>query len=238
MNLNKIQIIDKIAELKKQEQVLDVEISLNENDIYDGRQDCMWYGGDIGYIRIDKYIVYISAYGDIRTWFYENGEEKVYVKDKSNNGRFYDELHTYIKNDDELNKISTSLIVDDELAKSKNKILFVEDNNWLEYNIFNVEKGEWLELALCDNILESDDVLEAFENIQFYIDVIRLQENKEPIIQKDDIMDKVVKLKDGRVGKVIGAFRSGEYMLESGKGGTISYFTKRDLACVKSDMSK
>jgi hypothetical protein len=36
----------------------------------------------------------------------------------------------------------------------------------------------------------------------------------------------VITLKDGRKGKIIGNLESGEYMLISGKGGQVSYFTE------------
>lgn len=43
----------------------------------------------------------------------------------------------------------------------------------------------------------------------------------------------VVKLKDGRTGKVSGQLINGEYILQSGKGGQISYFERWDAEEVK-----
>ncbi|WP_279146394.1 MULTISPECIES: hypothetical protein [Clostridium] len=39
----------------------------------------------------------------------------------------------------------------------------------------------------------------------------------------------IVVLKDGRKGKVIGTLQNGEYMLESGNGGQITFFIKDDI---------
>jgi hypothetical protein len=46
---------------------------------------------------------------------------------------------------------------------------------------------------------------------------------------------KVVKLKDGRKGKVRGQLLSGEYLLASGKGGQISYFKADDVMEVENE---
>ena len=42
-------------------------------------------------------------------------------------------------------------------------------------------------------------------------------------------INSVVKLKNGKTGKVVGKLENGEYMLASGKGGAISYFKKEDV---------
>lgn len=47
------------------------------------------------------------------------------------------------------------------------------------------------------------------------------------------MVNKVVELKDSRVGKVIGQLESGEYLLASGKGGQISYFNEVDVLKVR-----
>lgn len=46
---------------------------------------------------------------------------------------------------------------------------------------------------------------------------------------KNKIIGKVVKLKDGRKGKVVGELENGEYMLASGNGGAITYFKEDDI---------
>lgn len=43
----------------------------------------------------------------------------------------------------------------------------------------------------------------------------------------------IVKLKDGRTGKVLGQLFNREYILQSGKGGQISYFEQRDIEKIK-----
>lgn len=41
-------------------------------------------------------------------------------------------------------------------------------------------------------------------------------------------INSIVKLKDGRKGKVVGQLENGEYLLASGKGGQITYFEEED----------
>ena len=43
-------------------------------------------------------------------------------------------------------------------------------------------------------------------------------------------LDSIVTLKDGRKGKVVGCLESGEYILISGKGGQVTYFTKDEIS--------
>lgn len=47
------------------------------------------------------------------------------------------------------------------------------------------------------------------------------------------MINKIVKLKDGRKGKVVGQLENGEFILASGKGGQITYFIKNNIACVE-----
>ena len=42
-------------------------------------------------------------------------------------------------------------------------------------------------------------------------------------------LNSIVKLKDGKKGKVIGQLANGEYLLASGKGGQITYFKAEDI---------
>jgi hypothetical protein len=42
-------------------------------------------------------------------------------------------------------------------------------------------------------------------------------------------MNSIVTLIDGRKGKVIGSLTTGEYVLASGKGGQITYFTEDEI---------
>ena len=48
-------------------------------------------------------------------------------------------------------------------------------------------------------------------------------------------INSVVTLTDGRKGKVIARINDEEYILKSGKGGTITYFKKNDVESVEWD---
>lgn len=43
------------------------------------------------------------------------------------------------------------------------------------------------------------------------------------------LINKVVELNDGRKGKCIGQMENGEYILQSNKGGWVSYFKEEDI---------
>lgn len=43
-------------------------------------------------------------------------------------------------------------------------------------------------------------------------------------------INEIIKLKDGRKGRVVGQLQSGEYILSSGKGGQIVYFKEEDVS--------
>lgn len=49
--------------------------------------------------------------------------------------------------------------------------------------------------------------------------------------------ERIVELKDGRKGKVIGQMRNGEYILMSGKGGKVTYFTEEEILKVEKTLA-
>lgn len=132
-----------------------MEIKINMIDRC--HQHSYWYGGEAAVIKYKGYIFCIDASGDIRcSLLDENNNELVYVKDKCNTGRFYDEMRHYIKNDSELKELEL------------NGRLVMENNNWWECSMITSD-GIWHDLMWC---LDSDFIMEAVNEVLDAIDEV------------------------------------------------------------------
>lgn len=120
-----------------------------------------WYGGQCAKIEHKGYVASIEAIGDVYVEYYENGEYKTRVKDKSNGGCFWHEIACYIKNDEELYKAI------------ENQNLIFDYNNWWECFIIDPQ-GNFHDLMWAldaDYIDEAiDEVIENFEAMIEYIE--------------------------------------------------------------------
>lgn len=173
--MNKEEIIKEVAKIKKQEKNLDIKISLDPNDLYPERLDCIWYGGFIGSISYKDYEISIHATGDVRARLYKNGKEIAFVKDRGENGRFYDEFNSFISSDKELYDAFTNN------SSDKGICLELDNNNWLEFRVYNIKTASYLDFAIFSNIIDTNNVLEAFNNIKDYIEMINDYERNEYI---------------------------------------------------------
>lgn len=125
-----------------------------------------WYGGDCAKIKHKGYTAYITACGDIDVDYLSGEEEDGEVtenrsrhviasfKDKQNGGRFYDELHNCLKNDDELKKAI------------ENGSLILNEGNWWECYIVGPD-GMYIDLAWA---LDSDYLKDAIEEVKDHLD--------------------------------------------------------------------
>lgn len=169
--MKKEELLKAIEELKDQEEKLNVKINLDPDDIHPEKLDCIWYGGLIGSIVYKKFEISIHATGDVRATLFKNGKEEHYLKDYDNGGRFHSEFVTYLNDDDEL---YAALNNDSDNGYS----LELRNNNWLEYRIFDMENQESFDFDLLTNIVDSNNVLEAFEDIEDYIEIIKNYEEE------------------------------------------------------------
>jgi len=158
----------------EQEKELGVKIKLDITSIYEGRQDAIWYGGSIGTIEYDGYIVEIESVGEIVADLYIGGEYIENISTDWNNGVFFEKFSEYFNNDKELLKSVIYGDVTDEYTEEfgEKPVLFVQNNNWLEFNMTSKD-GHSLHAGFIDNIIEDNDVLGAFEDIKFYLDLIK-----------------------------------------------------------------
>lgn len=138
-------------------------LTFNQSTFDCNRLNCLWYGGDIATIVYKDTTIELNAYGDIRATLYEIGGENpknelCFVKDKNNCGRFYDDMQSYIQDDDELQ------------AAIDNGRLVLDNNNWIEYD-GNID-GKFIDLGMIiDNILD-DSILLAIEQVLDSLDDI------------------------------------------------------------------
>ena len=161
MNRNIEQIKEKIEALKAEAEQKGVSLELSEEEIYENRQHCLWYGGNIATAEYKGIEVYIEANGDIYADLYDkNGEYITHTKDKGNNGNFFHDMRDYIKNDEEL----IECLGLNDLDSEKEPRLRVTDNNWIEYSLYDTKKEIWVDLGLDGGIVdETDDVLDAVD---------------------------------------------------------------------------
>lgn len=150
-NLNGEQVKKRVKELIAQYAEHGIQLHLDADYIYADRQNEVWYGGEIASFEYqDRYSVYIEAIGDVEMSLYdENGEYITRVKDRGNNSLFYDEMRSYIPDDETLERYYG---LGDEKAR-----LIVVDSNWLEIQIYDNEEEIWFDL---DIILDCDGVLD------------------------------------------------------------------------------
>ena len=161
MNLSMTEVQEKILQIKNEAKKLGAKVELDVNNIYDHRQLCFWYGGNIGKILYGDYTILIDVRGEvIASLSTKDGEEITEAKDRHERGGFFKALHSYIKNDDELLQMSTSHPQENHADKE----LHFSNNNWIEFAIESKEDG--LISGSMDCVLNTEDVLEAFMDIE------------------------------------------------------------------------
>lgn len=140
-----------------------VIIELHQQIEY-GKCSSIWYGGFLASVTSDENEFSLYANGDVRAYLVDkhNYETIVYVKDKSNVGRFGDEMSQYIKNDVHLM----------EIIRQEDPIysLEMDDNNWFEtfFDKLNGVETNNSFVSECDNVFEA--ITEIVENVEKWAD--------------------------------------------------------------------
>lgn len=129
--------------------------------IHFNRQNCLWYGGDIAEITTkDGYRVVISVNGTVRgTYSGKDNEVTVFVNDKYNAGRFYDDLHEYIQDD-----IMLHAFID-------NGSINLDFDNWVEVNVTTPE-GKCLTEDCNQDMVTSGDIMEPLLDIEILLQAV------------------------------------------------------------------
>ena len=159
MNRDKQEIKTKINELKETANKLGL-IDFEVSTIYENRQHCLWYGGEIARFYYDHYLVTIEVAGDVyATLNDEHGEYITHTKDKGNNGNFFYNMRDYIPDDETLEcYLNNGYYEIDENEKEPR--LEIENNNWIEFNVYNRVTEQWIDMSLYNVLDDSDDVLD------------------------------------------------------------------------------
>ena len=140
-----------------------VIIELHQQIEY-GKCSSIWYGGFLASVTSGENEFSLYANGDVRAYLIDkrNDETIAYVKDKSNVGRFGDEMSQYIKNDAHLM----------EIIRQEDPIysLEMDDNNWFEtfFDKLNGVETNNSFVSECDNVFEA--ITEIVENIEKWAD--------------------------------------------------------------------
>lgn len=117
--------------------------------IDENHQYSLWYGGTIaiaskGHLRCEIY-----AAGNVCTLLKKGKKELSFVNDKSNDGKFYEEMRGLIPDDKALSLL--------ERGESYNGMyLILQNSNWFEWNMFDEEKQKWIGSDFLDNVMEED----------------------------------------------------------------------------------
>jgi hypothetical protein len=119
-----------------------------------------WYGGQCAVIKYKGYTFSIEAIGDI-AWEYLKGETYEYGKDKSNSGRFYEEMDYYLKDDDAL----YNALENDELVFG--------NNNWWECFVTDPEGNFHDIMWALDSVRLDDAIEEVKESLDEIIEQIK-----------------------------------------------------------------
>lgn len=152
MNKNKTEIEIKINELKKEARELSLK-GFEVTSIYEKRQHCLWYSGEIARFYHENYLITIEVAGDIfATLKDKNGKYITHVKDKWGNGNFFPIMKGYIPDDATLLSYLYPKKEEEELN------LIVDNRNWMEFHIYDTDKKQWMDISL-DNVLDEEDVL-------------------------------------------------------------------------------
>ena len=174
--MDKVTYNAKCDALFKKAKAKGVILHFNPERLTLNRTNCLWLGGNIAVIEVDKTLcIDISAIGDVIAILYdENKDELASSKDKSNQGAFESNMSFYIKDDEELRQ----LLEDGRLV--------LRNNNWIEYGgiIYGEKTNQkyFIDLGMIvDNILD-DDALVAIDQVLDVLDVIK----EEIIKQKED----------------------------------------------------
>ena len=136
----------------------DITIILEQPLEY-GKYDCCWYGGLMATVKCGDEELTIVASGDVIASLIDKmtDEQLAYVKDKSNSGRFNDEMCIFIKNDAHLYEIMED--------KNQRYTLNFENNNWFEI-FYNKSSG-----AITENSYVSDSA-NVFEAIAETVEIM------------------------------------------------------------------
>jgi len=161
-----------MMKIKKKASKLGATINLSQSVMKD-KLNCMWYSGIIGTIDYKDFIVTIRAIGPVHTSFYKDYKQVVAVRDIHGSGMFNKEMTDYITNDEMLNDLSISEYSNImTLDNNQGIAIFVLVSNHLEYSIIDNLTNKMVRFTPYSNIISTNNIVDAFANIEYYLNII------------------------------------------------------------------
>lgn len=158
--MNREKINKTIEELKQDYAEHGAILHLDDRDLIDDEHlYCLWYGGYIGSVEYNGYILDIRVDGDVQFAILDDEYYDIYeYRNRNNTGAYYNtDLVDYIHSDKEF----------DDLYE-QNKIVW-DNNNWIEYELLDKD-GDTILFSADIGIADTDNVLEAFYRAYEIID--------------------------------------------------------------------
>lgn len=133
-------------------------------EIENGKENSLWFGGDVAAIKYKDCEFIITANGDVRGDIYEDGELVTSFKDKRNQASFYGVVLDYLKGkvntDEDLEDWITGDYVTEETLKEKPNCIYLDNSNWWE--IYINYNGDIIDVD-CD--FGSEKITEVIEEL-------------------------------------------------------------------------
>ena len=146
-------------------------------DVDANRQNSLWYGGTVATIEYKGYTFVLNAIGDVgATLLDKDGNVIADVSDKSNTGRFFEEMSDFIADDNTLSALCGGL---------DGTTLEFQNNNWWEVFVDTPEK----DIPDYDWVCESADFFDALQEVINSMDEI-IQELEPELFTLDEIFDR------------------------------------------------
>lgn len=163
-----------VQELQLDAALEGVTINLESDSIIDASHlNCFWYGGPIGTLEYKGYTVSIEVHGDVSVTVLDNDMETELLdyRNKNNSGAYGNsEVLDVIKADEEL-----------QLLCNDGRLVY-SNNNWIEYLIW--DNNELVGPTVLDNVLDTDNVLEAFSDVSLFKNIIDDLERQKTVDNK------------------------------------------------------
>ena len=145
---------------------LGMEVVVDEDFFIDNDHlNCFWYGGRFATFLHNGWKMHLEVNGDV---YVSSENESFCYNNRCNDGAWGHDICAYIKDDKCLDAL-----------KRESKIVF-ENSNWIEWLIQPPNSERIMNLyPAVDTLLETDNVLEAFDNPAFYFDILKHYEGDE-----------------------------------------------------------
>ncbi|MDD4509372.1 MAG: hypothetical protein PHY23_00405 [Oscillospiraceae bacterium] len=165
LSVRTLSIKSTLRHARKEAARLGVTLHVDESDFIDNKHlDCFWYGGPIGAIEYDGWTVSIDVNGDV-SLYGEIGGKEIEYRNNENSGAWGKDICSIIKSDR-------------MLCRERQKISITYGvNSWVDCNLIAPDGMVAADSIFYDGVLSTNSVLDnnvlsAFVDLQYYVDLI------------------------------------------------------------------